>query len=79
MVGLLVWAVPLALVVARSPAATASSSTRALFFSGTALVTFGGAYAVLAYVAQQAVEIYGWLAPGRWSAVSAWPRPRPVR
>jgi len=27
-------------------------------------VTFGGAYAVLAYVAQQAVETYGWLKPG---------------
>ena len=35
-----------------------------LFFSGTALVTFGGAYAVLAYVAQQAVNVFGWLAPG---------------
>ena len=29
-----------------------------------AVVTFGGAYAVLAYVAQQAVENYGWLQPG---------------
>jgi chromate transporter len=29
-----------------------------------ATVTFGGAYAVLAYVAQQAVEHYGWLKPG---------------
>ena len=29
-----------------------------------AVVTFGGAYAVLAYVAQQAVETYGWLRPG---------------
>jgi chromate transporter len=35
-----------------------------LFFSGAAVVTFGGAYAVLAYVAQQAVHVYGWLAPG---------------
>jgi chromate transporter len=35
-----------------------------LFFSKMAVVTFGGAYAVLAYVAQQAVDIYGWLAPG---------------
>ena len=34
------------------------------FFSVMAVVTFGGAYAVLAYVAQQAVETYGWLAPG---------------
>jgi len=33
----------------------------ALFFSKMALVTFGGAYAVLAYVAQQAVEHYHWL------------------
>jgi chromate transporter len=35
----------------------------ALFFSKMAVVTFGGAYAVLAYVAQQAVEVYGWLQP----------------
>ena len=34
------------------------------FFSKLAVVTFGGAYAVLAYMAQQAVEAYGWLAPG---------------
>ncbi|HEX3501449.1 MAG TPA: chromate efflux transporter [Stellaceae bacterium] len=36
----------------------------AIFFSKMAVVTFGGAYAVLAYVAQQAVESYGWLKPG---------------
>ncbi len=35
-----------------------------LFFSGAAVVTFGGAYAVLSYVAHQAVNVYGWLAPG---------------
>lgn len=34
------------------------------FFSTMAVVTFGGAYAVLAYVAQQAVQHYHWLAPG---------------
>ena len=34
------------------------------FFSTMAVVTFGGAYAVLAYVAQQAVEHYHWLTPG---------------
>jgi len=34
------------------------------FFSVMAVVTFGGAYAVLAYVAQQAVDTYGWLRPG---------------
>ncbi|MES0137533.1 chromate efflux transporter [Mesorhizobium sp. M0016] len=36
----------------------------AIFFSKMAVVTFGGAYAVLAYVAQQGVEHYGWLKPG---------------
>ncbi|HEY0622681.1 chromate efflux transporter [Sphingomonas sp.] len=35
----------------------------AVFFAKMAMVTFGGAYAVLAYVAQQAVEHYGWLSP----------------
>jgi chromate transporter len=35
-----------------------------LFFSRAAVVTFGGAYSVLAYVAQQAVDVYAWLAPG---------------
>jgi chromate transporter len=35
-----------------------------VFFSEMAVVTFGGAYAVLAYVAQQAVETFGWLQPG---------------
>jgi len=38
--------------------------TQGVFFSKMAVVTFGGAYAVLAYVAQRAVEDYGWLAPG---------------
>jgi chromate transporter len=35
-----------------------------LFFSRMAVVTFGGAYAALAYVAQAAVESFGWLQPG---------------
>ena len=35
-----------------------------VFFGQAALVTFGGAYAVLAYVAQRAVETYAWLTPG---------------
>jgi len=35
-----------------------------IFFSKVAVVTFGGAYAVLAYVAQEAVNTYGWLKPG---------------
>ena len=36
-----------------------------VFFSKAAVVTFGGAYAVLPYVAQQAVEHYGWLQTGQ--------------
>ena len=36
----------------------------ASFFSQRAVVTFGGAYAVLAYVAQEAVDTFGWLQPG---------------
>ncbi|MBW3652248.1 MAG: chromate transporter [Actinobacteria bacterium] len=39
-------------------------SELAVFFSQAALVTFGGAYAALAYVAQAAVSGYGWLQPG---------------
>lgn len=35
-----------------------------LFFSKMAVVTFGGAYAVLAYVSQEAVATYNWLTPG---------------
>jgi chromate transporter len=38
--------------------------TEGLFFSKMAVVTFGGAYAVLAYVAQEAVNTHGWLQPG---------------
>jgi chromate transporter len=34
------------------------------FFSKAAMVTFGGAYAVLPYVGQQAVEVHGWIGPG---------------
>ncbi|MCW2700253.1 MAG: chromate transporter, chromate ion transporter family [Blastococcus sp.] len=63
LVGLLVWGVPLA-SVALLTGAHSVFTEQGLFFSGAAVVTFGGAYAVLAYVAQQAVQVYGWLAPG---------------
>ena len=43
-------------------------SVIAVFFSEMAVVTFGGAYAVLAYVAQEAVQSYHWLAPGEMLA-----------
>jgi chromate transporter len=61
-VWLLLWLVPvLALLIAFGQANVFSQI--AVFFSKMALVTFGGAYAVLAYVAQQAVEHYHWVAP----------------
>jgi chromate transporter len=59
-VGLIAWAVPVGLVVAFTGRHSIFAD-QALFFTGAALVTFGGAYAVLAYVAQQAVQVYGWL------------------
>ncbi|MEO7932388.1 MAG: chromate transporter, partial [Chthoniobacterales bacterium] len=37
----------------------------AIFFSKASMVTFGGAYAVLPYVSQQAVEHYSWLSAGQ--------------
>lgn len=62
-VGAAVWAVPvLGLGVVLGEGHVFVEVAR--FFSGAALVTFGGGYAVLSYVAQQAVEVYGWLAPG---------------
>ena len=62
-VGGLLWAAPLVAVGLLSGRHSVFTE-QGLFFSGAALVTFGGAYAVLAYVAQQAVQVYGWLAPG---------------
>jgi chromate transporter len=62
-VGLLAWGIPVVAVAALIGRGSIFTD-QALFFSGAALVTFGGAYAVLAYVAQKAVEVYGWLAPG---------------
>ncbi|ACL60922.1 chromate efflux transporter [Methylobacterium nodulans] len=57
------WLLPVAaILLALGPADVFSRI--AVFFSKMAMVTFGGAYAVLAYVAQQAVEHYGWLKPG---------------
>ena len=61
--GLAVWVAPI-LVIAVFTGAGSTLTTQGWFFSGTALVTFGGAYAVLAFVAQRAVEVYGWLSAG---------------
>lgn len=62
-VGLVVWFLPVA-VAAVLFGRSSIFVDQGVFFSGAAVVTFGGAYAVLAYVAQQAVEVHGWLAPG---------------
>ena len=56
------WLAPVAAVLIGLGAANTFSQI-ALFFTKMAMVTFGGAYAVLAYVAQQAVEHYHWLKP----------------
>ena len=60
---LLLWIVPVAAIVATLGRHDTFSEI-ALFFSKIAMATFGGAYAVLAYVAQQAVSVYGWVQPG---------------
>ena len=60
---LAIWIVPLLLVTATF-GRTHVTTDIALFFSKLAIVTFGGAYSVLAYMAQQAVEAYGWLSAG---------------
>ncbi|HEX8525540.1 chromate efflux transporter [Allosphingosinicella sp.] len=59
---LLLWLGPVALLVAALGPNSVYSDI-GIFFSQMAVVTFGGAYAVLAYVAQAAVETYGWLRP----------------
>jgi len=60
---LLLWATPvIGLVLFLGPGNVFVDIS--VFFSKMAVVTFGGAYAVLAYVAQAAVETYGWLEPG---------------
>ena len=62
-VWLTLWLVPVVALVLTLGSENVFSQI-AIFFSKMAVVTFGGAYAVLAYVAQQAVEQYHWLKPG---------------
>lgn len=64
LLGLVIWAAPLAGIAAwrgRGDVLT----REAWFFSKAAMVTFGGAYSVLAYINQAAVHEYGWLLPGQ--------------
>jgi chromate transporter len=58
--GLFLWVTP-TLVVIAAFGRDSVFAEMGVFFSGTALVTFGGAYAVLTFVAQRAVEYYGWI------------------
>ncbi len=60
---LAIWIVPLGLIALAFPGMPVFQDI-AWFFSKMAVVTFGGAYAVLAYVAQEGVATYNWLRPG---------------
>ena len=61
-IGLALWLGPVAVIAAMTGDSVWTDI--GVFFSQAAVVTFGGAYSVLAYMAQQAVEVYGWLQPG---------------
>ncbi|MDP9199926.1 MAG: chromate efflux transporter [Pseudomonadota bacterium] len=58
--GIALWTLPAVLVVALAGSDSLFADIYR-FFTTAALVTFGGAYAVLAWVTQQAVEVHGWL------------------
>ncbi|MFC7535128.1 chromate efflux transporter [Actinoplanes sp. GCM10030250] len=62
-IGMVAWFFPVVLFAAFTGRDSVYTQ-QGLFFSGTAVVTFGGAYAVLAFVAQRAVEHYAWLSAG---------------
>jgi chromate transporter len=62
--GLSLWVLPVAVAWALASGDSTVFTDQGLFFGGMALVTFGGAYAVLSYVAQAAVGTYGWLSAG---------------
>src|SRR5207248_10764722 len=56
------WLIPVLVLVAVLGSANVFAQ-EAVLFSKSAVVTFGGAYAVLGYIAQQAVTGYGWIRP----------------
>jgi len=62
-IGLVAWAVPVGLVVAATGTSTVFTDGIRLW-TISSLVSFGGAYALLSYIAHQAVVVFGWLAPG---------------
>ncbi|MFN2509095.1 MAG: chromate efflux transporter [Chthoniobacterales bacterium] len=63
-IGLSIWWLPI-LMAGLWQGSNGTLFREGVFFSKAAVVTFGGAYAVLPYVAQQALEHYAWLQPGQ--------------
>ena len=63
LLGLLIWLGPLMAFVVTMGVDNVYTHI-AVFFSKMSVLTFGGAYAILSYVAQQAVEHFHWLTPG---------------
>ena len=64
LVGGVLWFAPV-LIAGLSQGWQGTLAQQGWFFSKAAVVTFGGAYAVMPYVAQQAVENYHWLSPAQ--------------
>jgi len=62
-VGLALWFGPIAVLLAVFGRSSTFTDV-AWFFSSAAVLTFGGAYSVLAYISQEAVNTFGWLEPG---------------
>ena len=58
-----IWFLPIGLLLAFF-GANHILTQQSIFFSKAAMVTFGGAYSVLSYIAQEAVQNFGWLLPG---------------
>jgi chromate transporter len=63
-IGLVAWLGPIA-AIALWRGSDGTLADMGWFFSKAALITFGGAYAVLAYLNQAAVGVFGWLRPGQ--------------
>jgi chromate transporter len=61
---LVIWSLPVLIVIGVFGLHSVLAQ-QGIFFTQTAMVTFGGAYAVLAYVAQRAVESFHWITPGQ--------------
>jgi chromate transporter len=62
--GSTVWVAPVLVAFVLAGGTSSVYTDQGVFFGGLALVSFGGAYAVLSYVAQAAVGTYGWLSAG---------------